>query len=190
MSTPVLHLLAGPNGAGKSTLAARVLQPQTHLPFINADLVAAERWPGAEIEHAYAAAQVAEAARRQLMQAREPFITETVFSHPSKVELTAQASQLGYLVHLHVVMVPVDVTLGRIEHRVRHGGHHVPESKVRQRYDRLWALIRAARDIADRTTFYDNENDRRPVRVVAEYEHGRLVRDPQWPQWTPVALRQ
>ncbi len=188
MSTPILHLLAGPNGAGKSTLATRVLQPRTHLPFINADVIAADRWPGAEAEHAYEAAQVAEAARQQLIRAREPFITETVFSHRSKVDLTAQASERGYLVQLHVVMVPVEVTLGRIEHRVRHGGHDVPEHKVRERYERLWSLIAEARDIADRTTFYDNENDRHPFRVVALYEHGRPVRDPEWPLWVPAAV--
>lgn len=188
MSTPVLHLLAGPNGAGKSTLALRVLQPQTHLPFVNADLIAADRWPGAELEHAYEAAAAAAGARQELIRAREPFITETVFSHRSKVDLVAHASARGYLVHLHVVMVPVDVTVLRVEHRVRHGGHQVPEGKIRERYDRLWPLVARARAIADRTTFYDNENDRRPFRVVAVFEHGVPVAE-NWPRWAPPVLR-
>ncbi len=188
MSAPVLFVVAGPNGAGKSTLVTRVLQPRTHLPFVNADVIAAQRWPSAQVEQAYAAAQVAEAARQQLLQAGESFITETVFSHRSKVDLTAAASDRGYLVFLHVVMVPVAVTLERVRHRVRHGGHDVPEQKVRDRYDRLWPLIAEAREIADRTTFYDNENDRKPFRVVGVYEQGRLVGEARWPEWTPPAL--
>lgn len=39
-------MLAGSNGAGKSTLAERVLIPRTHLPFVNADLIAEDLWPG------------------------------------------------------------------------------------------------------------------------------------------------
>jgi len=48
MSSPVLHLLAGPNGSGKSTFVAEVLQEVTHLPFVNADVIAAHRWPDAQ----------------------------------------------------------------------------------------------------------------------------------------------
>ena len=86
---PVLHLLAGPNGAGKSTYANRVLIPVTGLPFINADVIAQQQWPGAEAERAYEAASMAERKRRQLMGAGRSFITGTVFSHPSKVALVA-----------------------------------------------------------------------------------------------------
>lgn len=42
MTGPVLHVIVGPNGAGKSTLYTRVLGPETHLPFVNADLMYAE----------------------------------------------------------------------------------------------------------------------------------------------------
>ncbi|HEY5881702.1 MAG TPA: AAA family ATPase, partial [Nakamurella sp.] len=56
---PVLHVIAGPNGAGKSTLYSAVLGPATHLAFVNADLIATQRWPGAETVHAYSAATLA-----------------------------------------------------------------------------------------------------------------------------------
>lgn len=186
--TPVLHLLAGPNGAGKSTLVSRVLQPATHLSFVNADVIAAARWPEAQAEHAYEAARIAEAERRRLMADGEPFITETVFSHPSKVELIRDAQAQGYLVHLHVVMVPLAVTLGRVEYRVGHGGHGVPEQKIRERYDRLWPLVVKARALADVAWFYDNESQARPLRRVAKYEYGRVQGTPEWPAWAPKVL--
>ncbi len=186
--TPVLHLLAGPHGAGKSTLATRVLQPQTHLRFVNADVIAARHWPEQPEAHGYDAARLAQAQRRALIEAGESVISETVFSHPSKVALIEEAQQHGYLVYLHVVMLPLAVTLGRVQHRVRHGGHTVPEQKIRERYDRLWPLVARAREPADVTRFYDNENDARPFRLVAVYRHGRPQGEAHWPVWTPTAL--
>lgn len=185
---PVLHLLAGPNGAGKSTYVARILQPVTLLPFVNADVIAAERWPDAQTEHAYEASRAAADERAQLLTEGKSFITETVFSHPSKVDLVDEALARGYLVHLHVILVPVDVAVNRVAERVQGGGHDVPEQKIRERYARLWDLIVRARSVADRTEFFDNSTARHPFRRVAEYEHNLLMGRPTWPAWAPAAL--
>ena len=186
--TPVLHVLAGPNGAGKSTFVARVLQPVTHLPFVNADEIAAERWPGEEVKHAYHASRAAAEQRRRMLGRGESFITETVFSHRSKVALVQQAVALGYLVNLHVVLVPADLSVQRVAERVSRGGHEVPEDKIRSRYARLLKLVVDARAVADRSTFYDNSIARKPFRVIASYQRGRLVGKPDWPAWTPTLL--
>lgn len=185
---PLLVLLVGPNGAGKSTLATRVLQPVTHLPFVNADVIAAERWAGAELEHAYEASRAAAERRTELVQARTSFITETVFSHPSKVDLVRDAVAAGYRVELHVVVVPEDVTVLRVAHRVGRGGHDVPEEKIRERYRRLWPLVVEARGLAHRTVVYDNSTAKAALRVVATYQHGLLVGVALWPSWTPKVL--
>jgi len=188
---PILHLLAGPNGSGKSTFVARALQPASHLQFVNADLIAAERWPesrAVQLEHAYDASRAASDQRADLLSRGESFITETVFSHSSKLDLVHEAQRLGYLVHLHAIMLPVDVAVARVFERVQHGGHDVPEPKIRARYDRLWGLIANARDTADRTDFYDNSSAARPFRAVAEYEQGILIGEATWPSWAPVAL--
>ena len=186
---PVLHLIAGPNGAGKSTLAARVIVPVTHLPFVNADVIAAQRWPGAQAEHAYEAAQIAAGQRRDLIEARASFVTETVFSHPSKLALIRDAHSVGYLVTLHVVLVPEDLAVARVGDRVRRGGHTVPEDKIRERYRRLWALVAAARTRAAHTRIYDNSSAATPLRLVASYERGELVGQADWPAWMPLELR-
>lgn len=188
MSTPVLHVLAGPNGAGKSTFVREVLEPTTRLPFVNADEIAADRWPGREAEHAYEASRAAAAARDDLIAASRSFITESVFSHPSKVDLIRQGTRAGHLVSLHVIMVPIEVTVLRVDHRVARGGHTVPVEKIRERYARLWPLVAEARRLADRTTFYDNSSARAPFRPVAGYERGRRVGTTHWPRWTPSVL--
>ena len=122
------------------------------------------------------------------MASRASFITETVFSHPSKLDLVAQATALGYLAHLHVVLVPESLPVARVAGRVAQGGHDVPTDKIEERYVRLWPLVAAARDLADRTTFYDNSRAAKPFRVVATFERGRLVGPAVWPTWTPRAL--
>lgn len=188
---PILHLVAGPNGSGKSTFIARALQPVTHLPFVNADAIAAERWPESralQMEHAYDASRAAADERTELFDRGVSFITETVFSHPSKLDLVIEAQRLGYLVHLRAILIPVDLAVARVSERVRDGGHDVPEQKIRDRYDRLWALVASARDTADRADFYDNSTAAKPFRLIAEYERGLLIGEPRWPTWAPVAL--
>jgi predicted ABC-type ATPase len=183
---PVLHLLAGPNGAGKSSYVRDVLEPVTHLPFINADVIAAERWPDSQLEHAYEAARIAERQRQEFIAEKRSFISEPEFSHPSKVELVSVASAAGFIVTLHVVMVPVDLTVQRVHERVRRGGHAVPENKIRERYERLWEYVAEAIVTADSANLYDNSSARRPFRLCARFELGALVGPPDWPTWAPT----
>ncbi len=185
---PVLHLLAGPNGSGKSTFFEHILGPATGLPFINADLIAAQRWPGAEEERAYEAARIAAEQRGALLDEGRSFATETVFSHPSKIELVERARAVGYAVTLHVVMVPEELAAVRARLRADQGGHSVPERKLRQRYQRLWSLLASAIEIADCTIIYDNSSARRPFSVVARFRRGQPLGEPVWPSWTPAPL--
>jgi predicted ABC-type ATPase len=187
LSTPLLHILAGPNGSGKSTFVHTVLRPATGLPFINADEIAAAHWPGVEQAHAYAASRAAAQARAQAINDRRSFITETVFSHPSKVALVQQATLAGYRVELHIMLIPEDVAVARVAYRVSAGGHTVPPEKIRERYHHLWGLVADARDIAHRATFYDNSRSK-PFQPVAVYERGHPVGTPTWPAWTPEVL--
>lgn len=189
MTDPVLHVVVGPNGAGKSTLYERVIGPVTALEFVNADLIAAREWPDDAAVHAYDASRMAAARRDELLGARASFVTETVFSHESKVALVRAATAAGYLVTLHVVLVPEDLAVARVANRVDNGGHHVPEEKVRSRYARLWAFVAEAIAVVDEATVYDNSSASQPFRVVASFEHGVAVSGPAWPRWTPKALR-
>ena len=187
MSTPVLHLLAGPNGSGKTTFFEEVLAPVTHLRFLNADALAAARWPGAEPEHAYDASRLAAEQRDALLARRASFATETVFSHPSKVELVERARAGGYVVTLHVLLVPEELAVARVVSRVANGGHHVPEVKVRERYHRLWPLVRRALPSAQQAIVYDSSRAGRFQRV-AELHDGTLIGSAAWPAWAPADL--
>lgn len=183
---PALHLVVGPNGAGKTTFFEQVLGPATHLPFVNADLIARREWPGAEEAHGHAAAALAEQARAAAIDKRVSFIAETVFSHPSKLELIARAHAAGYLVFLHVMLVPEALSVARTRLRAEQGGHRVPEQKVRARYRRLWDNVSQALRQADEAVLYDNSAARTPFRTVARYQNGRLLGAADLPAWSPL----
>jgi predicted ABC-type ATPase len=185
-----LDLVIGPNGGGKSTFVRLTLAPL--LPgsvFVNADEIARRRWPGDAAAHAYEAAEVAARTRRALIQARRSFIAETVCSHPSKVDLVRDAKAAGYTVVLHVLLVPEELAVGRVVARVRSGGHSVPETKIRERFQRIWPLAADAIILADTATVYDNSNSIGP-RIVAQFSGGVAVGDVSWPDWTPEPLSQ
>lgn len=188
MADPVLHVIAGPNGAGKSTLYELVIEPVTNLEFVNADVIAAREWPGAPSVHAYDASRRAAERRDELLAARTSFVTETVFSHESKVDLVKGASASGYLVTLHVVLVPEELAVARVANRVEHDGHGVPEEKIRSRYQRLWPLVAEAIGLVDEARVYDNSSASAPFRLVATFERGIATSKPDWPPWAPKAL--
>jgi predicted ABC-type ATPase len=183
-----LDLVVGPNGAGKSTFVRLTLAPVLpHATFVNADLIAQQRWPDDPETHSYEAARIAARTRKALIARREPFIAETVFSHPSKLDLLREAAAAGYYRAVHVVLVPEAVAVARVAARVVAGGHTVPEDKIRGRYQRLWPLVAEAIVLADTATVYDNSQRKGPS-VVADFSHGFVVGKPLWPDWTPEAL--
>jgi predicted ABC-type ATPase len=183
-----LDLVVGPNGSGKSTFVELTLAPL--LPasvFVNADEIAQQRWPADPTAHAYQAARVAADTRARLIELRRSFIAETVFSHPSKLELIDAAHAAGYTVVLHALLVDEELAVQRVRHRVSAGGHDVPEDKIRQRYQRLWALVAAAITRCSSATVYDNSALKGP-RIVAQMSGGHLIGAPSWPAWAPHVL--
>ena len=183
--------MVGPNGAGKSTFVRYTLSPilGPGSAFVNADEIAAARWPDDAEAHAYDAANIAAKTRDALIRRRLPFIAETVFSHPSKLDLIDAAAEAGYRIFLHVLVVPEQVSVERVPRRVLAGGHRVPEAKIRARYQRLWPLVAQAAVRSDSADFYDN-TDRTGPRRVAQLIEGAAVGVVAWPGWTPPPLPQ
>ncbi|AWB50789.1 hypothetical protein HYN69_19610 (plasmid) [Gemmobacter aquarius] len=175
--SPTLILLAGPNGAGKSTLYQTRVAPAFAGTFINADIIQREELRDPSPEAAYRAAEIATQRRSAILAAGGDFATETVFSHPSKLDLVIEARALGYTIWvMHVGVDSPDLSVARVAHRVGTGGHDVPEGKIRERYDRSAPLIREAVHLADIGLVYDNSVAGRPPKLVLTFERGLLVR--------------
>jgi predicted ABC-type ATPase len=185
---PTLHILAGPNGAGKSTLYATQVQPvNPTVEFVNADKLAAKYFGHNASTEAEAAKgqQLAEQRRAALMAERKSLITESTFSHPSKLELIQEAKALGYKVAVyHVNVRSPDISVARVKDRVTSGGHDVPEDRIRARYERSKALIKEAVINADRGLVFDNSRLGQPPEMTLSFERGQVTyasdRVPNW----------
>lgn len=183
-----LDLVIGPNGAGKSTFIELILAPA--LPgsaIVNADEIARRKWPADTEAHAYDAARIAAATRDVLIDQGRTFIAETVFSHPSKLDLLDDARSHGYVVVVHVLLIPEELAVERVARRVAAGGHSVPEVKIRERHRRLWSLVATALQRADLATVYDNSGIAGP-RICARLAAGEPIGACDWPGWAPEAL--
>ena len=176
-SKPLLWIVIGPNGAGKSTYFEQRIRPRLRVELVNADEIGAERWPDAQSERAYEAAALAAERRAELISARRSFATETVFSHPSKLDLLASARSAGYEIMVTFVLVAsAGLARARVASRVEVGGHAVPDDKIVARYERMRPLAVRAVKMADRAFVVDNTDPRRPLRDVLLFERG----EPTW----------
>lgn len=182
---PSLVLLAGPNGAGKSTLYQTRVAPSFAGPFINADIIQRDELRDPSMEASYEAARIAEMRREEMLMAGASFATETVFSHPSKLEIIESARARGYLVLImHIGVDGSDLSVERVRGRTEEGGHDVPENKIRARYERSQPLIRKAVLRADRGMVFDNSRLNTPAQQMLVFAGGRLAQvAPTLPRW-------
>ena len=147
---PIFHLLAGPNGAGKSTLyRAHVSNGgfAKTLEFVNADVYEQSHLERiADLQkRSEAARDWANSRREALLNTKTSFVSETVFSHESKLVLITKAQAMGFDVVLYVVSVgDPQRLLARVSQRVREGGHNVPAQRVLDRYPRTMANLKKA----------------------------------------------
>ncbi|WP_232226076.1 zeta toxin family protein [Salinisphaera hydrothermalis] len=174
-SRPTMYVLAGPNGAGKSTLYEQRVRAITDVPFVNADEIRQERQAQGEELDAYEAARLAGATRDAYLHERRSFVTETVFSHESKLDLIRNAQAQGFrVVIFHVNVQSADISVARVRFRVTQGGHDVPEHKIRERYERNKRHIRAAVALADLAQIFDSSKANAPARHILTFKQGQL----------------
>lgn len=161
---PVFYLLAGPNGAGKSTLYKALVRVGTiadTAEFVNADLYEAQHLQQVTQSQARSeqARQWADARRTVLLKKGQSFVSETVFSHPSKLALIQEAQAQGFFVMLLVVALDQPLQLlDRVAQRVAEGGHPVPADRILARYPRTLTLLTQAVRMADAAVLYDAQD--------------------------------
>lgn len=178
-------VLAGPNGAGKTTYYFNELEDlYPHLPFINVDFIQAREMKDPEVAASFVAAKMAAERREQCLAARQSFIWESSFSHPSKTELIHRARDAGYRVSvIHMGLASVDVSIRRVSQRVSEGAYPVPEDLLIKRFQRCGPYIREAVLAATDAEVFDNSVDYEEPTHVLGFQRGRccIYTDP--PSW-------
>jgi len=172
---PTLIVLAGPNGAGKSTFYETRVAPSLSVPFISAYIIQREELKHHDVNTVYTAAGIASMRRSKYLQQKTSFATESVFSHPSKLDLITEAKRVGYRIMVfHISVGDPALSVARVAERVKEGGHDVPEEKIRARYDRNGPLIMEAVQLSEAAHIFDNSRFNLPPQRVMSFISGKL----------------
>lgn len=121
----------------------------------------------------YYASAIGDFIRWKLLQKGASFSFETVMSHPSKIEILAQARRLGFRTYLYYVATDdPDINIARVRYRVSRGGHDVPTDKIKERYFRSLDLLLPAIRNTNRAYVWDNSGQGAPRSFLAEITEG------------------
>jgi predicted ABC-type ATPase len=183
MTRPVILVLAGVNGTGKSSIGGYLLT-QGGDGWFNPDAFARElrRATGCSQEAANAAAW-AEGVRRL----DEAIAHGTNHAFETTLGGTTIAKKLRDAARTHDVVVwfcglsSPEQHVRRVAERVTHGGHDIPEAKIRERYPRALQNLIALMPHLSRLAVYDNSTDVGAGEAVPDpmlvlrMDHGNVV---------------
>jgi predicted ABC-type ATPase len=196
-NSPCIYVLAGTNGAGKSSLAGAAFL-ESGAQFFNPDeasLQIQSENPGITATQANSAAW--HQGKRLLQRAvaeRLSFAFETTLGGETITTILEAALNGKLEVRIwYVGLLDANLHIQRVHSRVARGGHDIPESRIRSRYDssRL-NLIRLLPRVTE-LRLYDNSEDADPnagktprPALLLHLVHGRietscnLTRTPDW----------
>jgi predicted ABC-type ATPase len=155
---PTAYLIAGPNGAGKTTFATDFLPEFVRCrEFVNADLIAAGLSPFTPETQAMRAGRLVLTRIMELAKARQEFGLETTLAGRGYVKLITDLKHSGYHVALFFLWLPsADMAVARVANRVRQGGHDIPETTIRRRFEAgLQNFFRLYAPVVDSWHVYD-----------------------------------
>lgn len=111
---------------------------------------------------------------KRLANTHSDFGFETTLAGVTYVSLLQKLKAQGYRIHLFFLWLPiVEMALARIADRVRRGGHGVPESVVRRRFQNgLTNLLTLYRPLLDLWMLFDNSGTE--PRLIACEEVGEF----------------
>ena len=167
------YIIAGSNGAGKTTFAREFLPKYARCrEFLNADLVAAGLSPFDPDTAAVAAARVLLARMRELIAQGKGFGFETTLAGRTYATVLREMRARGYTLHLFYLWLPsVDLAIARVARRVEQGGHNIPETVIRRRFDiGISNLFKLYLPLFDRWYLFDNSTSH--PRTVAHHSSG------------------
>jgi predicted ABC-type ATPase len=155
-------IIAGPNGAGKTTFARKCSVDQHEFPdFINADMIARGLSPVDPNKVSIAAGKDMLREIHQRVSRGDSFVFETTLSGLNYSRHIPNWRKKGYHVRLIFLALPsADAAVARVKIRMEQGGHGVPETVIRRRFElgkRNFENV--YRKMVDSWVVYDNSDE-------------------------------
>lgn len=131
----------------------------------------------------YTVAALADFIRYAYVNRGRSLTVETVFSHASKLDLLKYAQECEYRNYLYFIATSSpDLNVARVQQRAALGGHDVPQTKIRERYQRCLKYCPQALEYVYRAYFWDNSG--KVMQLFAELKPDHCLEvDKKHPQW-------
>ena len=183
---PVIHVLAGVNGAGKSSIGESEFNREGS-PVFNPDTIAQQiraLHPDISLSLANAHAwQIGRSLLEQAIAGRCDYRFETTLGGNTITQLLEQAARSGHRVHIWFCgLASADLHLKRVRSRVAHGGHDIPEAKIRERWNGSRENLVRLLPLIDHLRVYDNSSEADPAagkcprpRLLLEMKRGKIT---------------
>lgn len=194
---PRIYVLAGVNGAGKSSIGGAAFR-EFGADYYNPDeaartLMAADSGLS-QIEANSAAWNAGVRLLKRAIEERLDFAFETTLGANTIPRLLADAASQGIQIHVwYVGLSNPGLHIERVQARVRRGGHDIPESDIRRRYEHSRLNLIALLPGLTALRVYDNSADADPAAghkpapiLVLHMERGKILnkrdlsRTPDW----------
>lgn len=193
---PEIIMVAGSNGSGKSTLV-RESYPELikGTRYINPDEIAIQ--VAKANPQSSPAIQMIKASREALVLYKKcinekiSFTLETTLAGNSSLQILEQAKKAGYHITLAYVGIetPEDAVL-RVRHRVKTGGHDVPDEDIIRRYERSLNNFPKANQLADITLLFDNSGDKHQLQLMLHQSLVKNIYTDRLPNWLLMRINE
>ncbi|MEY4298898.1 MAG: hypothetical protein RIR25_134 [Verrucomicrobiota bacterium] len=164
---PTIAVLAGVNGAGKSSVAGGFLQKEGD-NFFNPDAIARQirtLHPDIDLTPANAHAwQIGKSLLEQAIAEGRDYHFETTLGGRTIAQLLERAAQSGHRLHVWFCgLASAELHLRRVRSRVAHGGHDIPEQKIRERWTGSRENLIRLLPLIDHLRVHDNSHEADPA---------------------------
>jgi len=180
---PFIFVLAGVNGAGKSSVGGALLADQG-LSWFNPDTYARELVQQLGLDPAEANSRAWAHSKSGLESATanaSSYAFETTLGGTTMTQLLMQAARTHSVVMLYCGLSSPELHIERVAQRVAHGGHSIPEAKIRERWNASRLNLIKLLPVLSKLQVLDNSAQVQPGQsipdpvVVLEMDAGRII---------------